>query len=426
MGFGTKKLLIAASVMCAILPCLGPALAREVNPDPLGGWHILQADYDQDNLLDVLSFEWDFYMVHDAASGFYATIGYLVSNPRGRLSDVASILPDGGSLAFVGTLAGQKPIAHFVNFGREFTQASAAQRLFEAVEPETGFHGTQTPVRGGGPNDEDLMRLSGQTEAFEWDLKVYPEWGDRDQGAYRPVHGTDVGRLPGEVFSVDVIWPRTRVQGTVLVKATGQLLQIDAHGYRENSWGRFALIFDGWDFFVFSEDRDEMAAQGVDPAQGVSLVFQTYHKSKLLDFCDASFYDRGELKTMRFRALDGEMGWRHLAWTFDRESWQCLPTELDIGLANDAYRIDVQVTFPMQDQRPLLSNLTLPVAAYFIQEIFPSYEGKIRDKRTGEIIRTFSGRGGAEFSHAKSTRLWPAAGWECQSWGDKYFSKAMP
>ena len=42
MGFGTEKLVIAASVMCAILSCLDPALTTEVNPDPLGGWHILQ------------------------------------------------------------------------------------------------------------------------------------------------------------------------------------------------------------------------------------------------------------------------------------------------------------------------------------------------------------------------------------------------
>ncbi len=422
---GASKSGLVALVMCALIPCSGLSLAAEVNPDPLGGWHILQQDYDTSNPLDIISFEWDYYMVHDTGSGFSAILGYLVSNPRARLSDVVNLLPDGGNLAFVGQLPGQKPISHYVNFGLDHYRASAAERSFEAVEPQSGNYGTETPVPGGGPNGEDLMLLTGQTEAFEWDLRVYPEWNDRDMG-YRPVHGTDVGRVPGEIFTVDVIWPRTRVQGTVRVRATGELLTIDTHGYRENAWGRYALTVDGWDFFVFSEARDDLIAKGLGPDQGLALALQTYHKSKLLDYTDVSFYDRGELKTMRFRAEDGQMGWRHPSWTFDRQAWQCVPTSMDIGLMNDQYRIDVQVTFPLEDQRPLLSNVTLPVAVYFIQDAFPRYEGKVRDARTGVVLHTFSGRGAGEFSHAKSARLWPAFDWECQLWGDKYFAKQLP
>jgi hypothetical protein len=66
------------------------------------------------------------------------------------------------------------------------------------------------------------------------------------------------------------------VVGTVKVRNTGQVIAIDGKGYRENSLGRYLLSIDGWDFVVFSQEKED----------GVLIVVQTHHKSKDLDFLD--------------------------------------------------------------------------------------------------------------------------------------------
>ncbi len=399
------------------------SVSEVVNPDPLGGWHILQDDYDQDNLLDIISFEWDYYMVHDRKNGFYATIGYLVSNPRGRLSDIVPVLPDGGNLAFVGKLGGEEPIAHYINFGLEQYQASAEERSFAGESTKDDSFGRVTPLRGGGPDGVDALRIEGRTEAFEWNLVVSPEWGEREpQGEDRVVVGEDVGLLPWERWNVDPIWPRTRVHGSVVVRRTGEVLDVDAHGYRENAWGRYVITTDGWDFYVFSEDRDDLLTEGIDPSRGVSLVLQTYHASTTLDFAKVSFYDGEALQSLTFTAKDKQVAWSHPHWQWDNESWQCVPLDLKMRLENDDYLVEATVSMGMSDQRPLLSDLTLAVAVYFIQELYPYYEGTIRNKKTGELVRGFRGLGGGEFSLAKAVRLWPASKSECTRWGSKTFA----
>jgi hypothetical protein len=417
------RLSILFAALVGVLLFNAPAAAMD--SDPLAGWHILAPDYDKNNPLDIISFEWEYYMIHDAAAGFYGIIGYLVSNPRERLSDVVNLLPDGGNVAMIGQIRGAEPMSQYVPFGLDNTTASATERTFDAEDDEGNF-GTLTPLRGGGPLGQDAMHLEGRNDLFQWDLIVTQDWANRPAPGPRAVVGTDAGRLPGEVWTVDVIWPRTHVEGTIVALQTGETFHIDNHGYRENAWGRYLLTPDGWDFYVFSEDEDDLAAKGIAPDQGVQLTFQTYHKSELLDWADISFYRDGQLENLRFVAEDDELGWKHLNWKWDRDAWQCVPQDLQLVMQNDDYRVEMKMTHGMQDQTPLLSNVTLPVAVYFIEDLFPFYTGKIIDRATGQSIRQFSGKGVAEFSFHKSARLWPASTAGCNLWGRSLFSHPMP
>ncbi len=409
--------------VCLTMTAMGRVVsANPANPDPLGGWQILAEDFDTSSYLDIIAYEWDYYMIHDARSGFYGIIGYLISNPRGRLSDLVQVLPDGGNIAIVGRREGEKPVAQYINFGLDNYQASSEERFFDAQLPDGTDFGRQTPLRGGAFDGSDAMRIEGRCSLYSWDLVISQDWADRNTDEVRPTVGTDIGHLPEEIWTVDVIWPRTVVRGTITDLSTGETIDIDGHGYRENSWGRYLLTPDGWDFYVFSEDRDDLAAAGIPEDEGVSMVVQTYHKSELLDFTDISFYDDGELKNLRFEAAQGEMSWWHPHWQWDNESWQCVPLDAQFDLEDEDYRIEVDVTIGLENERPILSDITLPVARYFIQELFPHYEGRIVNKHTGRLVREFSGHGGGEFSFYKSARLWPAPTPLCNWWGWSKFS----
>jgi hypothetical protein len=399
---------------------------QRTNPDGLGGWHILMPDYESRNLLDGISYEWDFYMIHDASRNFYATIGYLVSNPRGKRLLNLKALPEGGNVAFIAQEPGEKPVAQYVNFGLQHYQASADQRSFYAQKPGSEIFGKETPLRGGGPGGMDAIRLEGRTDDYAWDLTVSPEWGDRDSAEYRPVVGKDIGLLPQESWTVDVVWPRTKVQGTVTALKSNEVFQIDGHGYRENSWGRYALVVDGWDFYVFSEDRNALMEQGIDPNQGVSLTMQTYHKSTLLDYADISFYDQGELRRLRFKRSDGQMGWIHNEWAFNRDVHQCVPTDMELVLDNDDYRVEVKLDYPLQNHGALLSTATPLVAIFMIDEVFPHYQGTIINKKTGAEVRSFSGIGGGEFSFKKAGPFDFPSNATCARRLQKRFSAPLP
>jgi hypothetical protein len=392
--------------------------------DPLGGWHILSPDYDEGNLLDIVSFEWDYFMIHDADAGFYGIIGYLVSNPRARLSKTVKALPNGGSVAMIGQIHGSEPMSQYVNFGLDNYSASATERYFDAEDDAERF-GTLTPLPGGGPNGQDALHLEGRNDLFQWDLIVSQDWANRPAPGPRAMVGTDVGYLPDEIWTVDVVWPRTHVKGTVVSLKTGETFNIDNHGYREIAWGRYVVSVDGWDFYVFSEDSHDLAAKGIAPDQGVQYVLQTYLKSELLDWADISFYRDGQMENMRFYANDGGLGWEHLNWKWDNDAWQCVPQDLEVVMQNDKYYIEIEMTHGMQDQHPLLSNATLPVAVYFIQDMFPQYTGKITDRKTGQVIREFRGKGVAEFSFHKSARSLPASTFACDLWSRSIFFHDM-
>lgn len=417
----------AAAVMLLLGACAPADLDDEqtdtaaLQAPPLGGWHILSPTYDAGNPLDIISYEWDYYMIHDQARGFYGIIGYLVSNPRDRLGNL-QILPNGASVAAVGQIRGAEPFSQYLNFGAHGYTASADERYLDAVDSK-GHRALLEPLPHGGPSGEDAMHLKGRTDQLAWDLVVIQDWANRPSGGPRGVTGTDAGVLPQEVWTVDVIWPRTHVKGSIANLQTGELFAIDAHGYRENAWGRYNTVFDGWDFMVGSESEADLLARQIPPAQGVGFHVQTYHKSSPLDYAEVTFYDGGVPRTVRFVADLGELHWKHTHWKWDSAPWSCTPHDMSVSLENPDYRISISFTYGHQDQHPLLSNATLAVSRFFIQDTFPTFIGTIVRTSNQQVVRSFSGKGVGEFSLAKSLRLWPASDLECTLWGRLRFAR---
>lgn len=190
-----------------------------------------------------------------------------------------------------------------------------------------------------------------------------------------------------------MIWSRTQVVGQIIYRPSGQALEIRGHGYRENSWGRWSLIFDGWDF-----------AAGSNAASGVQWAFQTYHRSKALDYLDVSFLDRGQLQGERFRAARNELGWFHNHWAFDRQAQQCVPLDTTVVATNSRYRVEAQIAIDNR-QAAILSGVTPLTNLFVIMEHFPRIEGQITRRGTGEVVAEFAGQAGGEFSYLR--RLLP-------------------
>lgn len=410
-----------AYIMGGLMLLLSAFPASAENPDPLAGWNILAPEYDQDNWLDVLSYEWEYFTIADEQAGFNAVIGYLVSNPRARFSNVAQLLPDGGNVAIIGQVGTAKPIAQYINFGLANYEVGTQDRYFDAEDPWTGNYATLEPLPSGGPGGVPAKRLLGRSDAFEWDLLVWQKWPEREMDEPRPVVSTDIGYLPGEKWWVDIDWPVTQVEGTVVVRATGKVLDIETHGYHDNAWGRYLLTPDGWETFFFSESEEALAQDGLGPDDGVSVLLHAYHKSQQLDFADATFYDQGELQRIRFRGLDGETRWYHPQWKWDPTAWQCVPVNTVWTFENDEYRINMKTRVGYENAGTLLSDISLPVKVYFINEHFPFFEGSITHKPSGRLVRKFAGRGAGEFSFHKSARLWPASTLACNLWGKSIF-----
>jgi hypothetical protein len=401
---------------------LGAAGSSLAQPSPLGGWRILSPDYDAQHPLDLISFEWDYFMIHDHARGFYGVIGYLISNPRDRLGTIVQLLPNGGNVAAIAQLRGAEPFAQYVSFGAKGYLAAADRRYLSAADAK-GRHALLEPLPGGGPAGEDAMHLEGRTDQLSWDLIVTQEWTDRPGGGPRHLSGSDVGVLPGEVWNVDQLWPRTRARGTITDLRTGEVFAIDAPGYRDNAWGRYNTVLDGWDFLVGYESEADLKARQIPSDQGVGFYLQTFHKSSALDYAEVSFFDGGLPRTERFVAKLGELHWKHPSWRWDSDAWQCTPHSTTLALENTRYRIDLSASFGPKDQHPLLSDVTALVARYFIQYTFPAFKGTIVRKSDGKLVRSFAGKGVGEFSFAKSFRLWPASELECTLWGRPVFAR---
>lgn len=388
--------------------------------NPTLGWRILQDDYQQNNWLDIVSFEWDYFMVHNHDGRFAGIVGYVLANPRGRLQNVLEIVPNGGNAAFVGEVDHQIPVANYHNFGLANTEYSAEDRYLYGEDPEGDLYALIEPAFSPDIDPEPALHLQGRSADFEWDLIVTQGMKDRDvlrhgeDAAFTLGSGSDVGIFASEIWTVDAIWPRTNVVGKVTVRATGEEIAIDAKGYRENSWGRYLLSIDGWDFLVFSEDEED----------GVLMVMQTYHRSADLDFLDISFYEDGQLVAERFRPTAGEFGWVHPNWQWDSRSRQCVPQDTVLVAENARYRVEASVVID-ERQAPMLSNKTIGTKIYFIQEHFPSVEGVIVNKMTGEEI-PFAGQAGGEFSFTKKLIGFATSEDGCKAWGDRHFSMPFP
>lgn len=402
---------LCAGALAALALQSAPATAQLVEPaQPLGGWNILQQEYVDARLLDGFSLEWDYFMIHDADEDFTGIIGLVLADPRGRLGDPQpneiiqfDLMPSGGNVAVAGQFADGQRISNFKDFGIAATTASATERTFEASGG--GEFATMAPTEDGG------LHLVGQSADVAYDLVVHQDWVDRP--AFEPRTAHDVATIPGEFWTVNMLWPRTRVTGTITRLTDNTTYDIDGHGYRENSWGRWAFVLGGWDFGIVSDD-----------STGVQWAWQSYHKGETLDMLDVSFYDQGELQSIRFERSEGDLGWKHDSWRWERKARQCMPRNTRLVADNGDYRVEAYIDIG-NDQIPLLSNATIVTSVYVIQEWFPVITGTITNLNTGEVVTSFAGRAGGEISYLKSALPWRST-LGCTLWGRTLYRAPMP
>lgn len=394
-----RSALALALSLAATAPLLTPSTASAQSGDPLSGWEVLGPNFSASDPLDFAAYEWEYFTIQNEDESFLGVVGYVVADPRGSGTEGIALVPAGGNMAVAAWEPGRSASAQFITFGLDNTDASATEKYLLSQDPSTGNFGLLEPAPGATSADPALV-LRGQSDDYQWDLVVEPDFleylplRNAPDAAFSAVRGDDVGLLAGENWTIDAVWPRTRVTGTFTERATGRVIPINAKGYRENSFGNYLLSVDGWDFAVFS-DTDAR----------VQMMLQTYHRSDTIDYFDISFPDGGVPKNVRFRTTRDELGWYHPNWTFDSRAKQCVPETTWFVADNGEYRVEVVVdadagaTVPYA---PFLDDSTLGTSIFFIMEQFPQLNGVIRRSGTGEIVTTFSGRGGGEFAWRKS------------------------
>jgi hypothetical protein len=414
-----KKLL--NTLIKTLIPVLVLSVSLQVDAyeegylNPTQGWKIMQSEYDKNHPLDAISFEWDYWMIHsDTWNGI---VGYVLANPRGKapLLDWA-LLPNGNNVGVVGEIPGKKPVANYVNFGIDNSSINASIRMMKAQNNKGQFADYQA-MPNGGPNGEDAFKLRGKTTDWEWDFLITQDMADRDyqrplSNAFTTQYGKDVGLLKGEEWNVDMSWPRTNVVGWVKDLKTGQVILVNGKGYREDSWGKYLLSVDGWDFLVFGETD----------SKGVMGSFQTYHHSPTMDYFDLSFYDNGQLISKHFDANKNELAWKHADWRWDGEANSCVPESTTIKASKDGYTVELFSDIG-DHQRPILANQTVGVSIFFIQEHFPTVKGTIK-RADGTVVKTFTARAGGEFSRTKDVALWHSD-FYCGVWGLTHHRRNM-
>ena len=411
-----KVSLIACALCCAAVLCGSPSYALNWQEtyaaqnaanlaNPIGGWNIM-SDYYQsntttNNIMDALSIEWDYYSIHDDNGNFTGIVGYLVADPKGKLGGSTAFLglklmPSGGNLAFNGEFKDGSKNANYLNFPVGTCQASKTQRDWYASN-SSGSWGRETPIAANADGVPE-MHLEGVTPDYAWDLRVTQAWPERDALANRQpkwVVGNDLNPLliGQEHWTVNMIWPTTLIKGTVTNRKTGITYPISGHGYRENSFGRWAFCFGGWDFYFVS-----------DMQQKIQIGFQTYHFNTVdLDFMDVDFIDPATNAAVgiRCKAKDGQLGWDHTQWTWNTSAKQVSPKNAHIIGKKDGYVVDVTATID-QHYYPMLSSLTPLTSIFDINCLFPKYSGTIK-RTNGQLLYTFNNiQGGGEFALPRS------------------------
>jgi hypothetical protein len=393
--------------------------------DGLRGWDILTEGHRQlANVRHGLSFQWDYFMVHD--DDFTGSIGYVVADPEKLL---LGLMPTGGSAAIGGKFLNTDQLSvEYMHFGHqgwtgpgsEGYTASAVVREFYAEKESGLYYARMIPVPA-----EDKIILQGQTENFQWDLEVTQDWADRCDPDYLtnfgPVTGFDVSKDPysGQFWTVDMNWMRLHVVGTITNLTTGEILDINGHGYRETAWGPWQFNTSGWDFVVVSDENS------IPIGTEVQWSLQTYHHSETLDYLDVSFKQDGELKAERFKSELGELGWYHTDWTFNSEAGVCLPRDMMVLAKNDNYIVEVNVDIG-DNQLPLLSDLTVFTEAYTIVVRFAQLTGTIKDANTQEVVATFSGPGGGEFGVPRLYEGAVLTDEECSLRYGSFYTESLP
>ncbi len=386
------------------------------------GWEIMREGYPFNNTWDVLSFEWDYFMIHNDDDSFSGSIGYLIANPREK--DIAfglmgKLVPGGGNIAIAGEFDKDlPPVADYENFDPEYGhtfEASGTERSMYVENKDNGYWGKMTPDEG-----NNSILLEGQTGNFEWEVTVTQDWPILNNGAETFKRGTDdkidtavMGVPAAQVWNVHMFWPRTRVVGWIRDLRKDKTYPIDGHGYRENAWGRWAFNQGGWDFGTCSDSKSK-----------VMFGWQSYHyKTQTLDYVDLGFIEDGEYKLVHFRADRGELGWKHETWSFDPEARQCLPRDTKIIAKNNEYKVVTNV-YIGQGQVAMLSDATDVTKNYFIMIQIPWFEGTITRLSDNRKIAEFSGRGGGEFATQRAPEGTTFISDEdCKAWGQsRYFS----
>lgn len=387
-GSEAEPLDAPASEVVAEVGDIAPVEGRNGVP----GWNILGPDFTAPSALDGMTFEWDYFSVHDKDGAFTGIVGYLIANPR-QVDDVfGKMVPAGGNVAIAGQWADGTRTAEYKNFGYEGFSAGADLRSFAAEDAAKGQYGRMTPDPAA-----NTLRLEGRTANFAWDLTISDDWPELtvDDDVYSVLSANDIGKLKPdqEQWNVDVLWPATRVVGSITNQETGVTVDVDGVGYRENSFGRWGFNLGGWDFFYL-----------YDPITPVALVLQTYHdETDSLDFVDVAFHDGDRLVTRRLMATDGGVAWHHEGWRFDTAARQCVPTDTHLAAEDADYRLEAVAAIG-EDEAPLLSDATEATKKYVIFEFFPRVSGTITRKADGAVLATFEGQGGGEISLARSDR----------------------
>ncbi len=383
----------------------------------LHGWRILESEYERSDPADFLSFEWDYFMVHNDDGRFTGSVGYLIANPgNSSFSGLEDLVPQGGNVAIAARFDQDDLVAEYRNFGTEGYTASADERSFSARDDAEGYWGKMTPLTAS-EGEADTLVLEGATDRVEWNLSVSQDWPalSSSRDLFVPVQDAQIGSLNiegiEEQWNVDMLWPRTRIEGSITNLETDEEYAVAGHGYRENAWGRWAFNLGGWDFAVVS-DADAQ----------VACAWQSYHfTSTKLDFLDLAFVESGEIRMEHFTADDGEFGWHHPSWRYDATARQCVPLNTKVVAANARYRVEVTAAID-DDQVPMLSDLTSATEMFVIVIQFPWLEGTITDLETDETI-DFEGQGGGEFATARrDPEFDPPNDEACAAFGEQFAS----
>jgi hypothetical protein len=385
------------------------------------GWNIFKKTYSRPSAIDGFSFEWQYFMIHDDQNQFTGSIGYVLADPRGRLGNAQptnagdelkkrlfplSLMPSGANVAIAGRWSDGSLFADYQRFSSNYiigqkswdfmTQRNTQGYIAQLQEMQ--------PVSAG----EGLFQLTGETDSVTWALSVSPDhlFG-KSALEFPTMSGNDVGYLPTEHWNVHMEWPRTHVEGTITNKKTQQTYNIEGHGYRENAWGRWNFALDGWAFSIVSDETHR-----------VQWAWQTYHKSKQMDWLDVSFIDQGTTRVRRFFAKNKELKWTLTDWFFDRKARQCVPNAFEIIAQDQDYRIRASYDLTGK-QIPMLSTSTPLTNMYVIMIHTPYIKGVIENAKTGEVVTYFEGQGGGEFSTPRS--LWKdLSTTDCEQWGQRF------